>query len=125
MHSIFSVSYDPPLGVMKISGELDLMSRGQLAWRLVHLDAVDCRTFRLDLGQVTFIDAACLRLIDEARRRVIGRGGTFELTSASRCFALVSGLAGYRDLAAQAERLTADVGPPTDLVRLTDRPGGS
>jgi anti-anti-sigma factor len=125
MHANFSVSYDPPVGIMKISGELDLMSRGRLAWRLVDLEALDCRTLRLDVGQVTFIDAACLRLIDEARHRVTSRGGRLELTSASLCFALVSRLAGYRDLAAQADLLTRGGSQPTDLVGSTGRRSGS
>lgn len=125
MHAYISVSYDPPVGTMKVSGELDLMSRDGLAWRLVDLEALDCRTLRLDVGQVTFIDAACLRLIDEARRRVTSRGGRLELTSASPCFALVSRLAGYRELAAQADLLTRALGEPADLVGSTGQRSGS
>ena len=106
MSASFSISYTAPIGVVKVAGELDLFCQGYLSWRLLDLDALDCRTLRLDLGEVTYIDAGCLQVIDEARRRVARRGGDLELTSTPLCFGLVSRLAGYDDLATQAEQLT-------------------
>ena len=100
MHTTISVAYAPPIATVTIAGELDPVSRGRLAWRLIDLNSLDCRTVRLDFGAVTHIDAACLRLIDDARRRVAGRGAMFELTAVSSYVGLVATLAGFHALSA-------------------------
>ena len=97
MHTTISVAYAPPIATVTIAGELDPVSRGRLA---IDLNSLDCTTVRLDLGAVTHIDAACLRLIDDARRRVPGRGAMFELTAVSSYVGLVATLAGFHALSA-------------------------
>ncbi|MFC7495975.1 MULTISPECIES: STAS domain-containing protein [unclassified Nocardioides] len=105
MDATFDFSYNPPVAVLSIAGELDTDNRDQLAWRLVELDALGTTIVRLDLGRVSYIDVGSLRLIDDARRRLLGRGAALELGSVTPYFAVVCGLAGYVALAAQAERL--------------------
>jgi ABC-type transporter Mla MlaB component len=107
MHARFSCSYEPPVATLSIDGELDVVSRGRLAWRLLDLEAMDCGSLRLDLRYVTYIDVGCLRLIEDARRRAAARGAVLEVAAASLCVPLVARLAGFAALAAETERLTA------------------
>ncbi|MFC7493399.1 MULTISPECIES: STAS domain-containing protein [unclassified Nocardioides] len=97
---------------LSIEGELDVLSREELAWRLHDLDRVACSTVRLDVARVSYIDVRCLRLIDQARKRFTLRGQRLELSASSVCFALVARAAGYTSLAAEADQVTT-VAEPT------------
>lgn len=102
MHATFAITHDPPVGTLVAAGELDIVSRGRLAWRLIDLGALDSAIVRLDLADVTYVDAGSLRLIDQARERLEARGTTFEISAASPCFRLVCPLADFTALAAAA-----------------------
>ena len=109
MHATFTADCTPPVATLTIVGELDIASRGRLAWRLIDLGALDCTTVRLDVGQVTHIDARSLRLIDQMRERLEANGGSLEIRSASLCFALFSTGGGFTVLAAAAAATAAAV----------------
>jgi hypothetical protein len=53
---------------------------------------------------VTHVDSGCLRLIDDARERIVARGAEFHVFSASFCFRLLTRVGGYAALAEEAER---------------------
>jgi anti-anti-sigma factor len=100
MPATFITTYEPPVATLTIVGELDVASRGSLARRLVDLGALRCSTVRLDVGQVTYVDACSMRLIDRAREQLEASGATMELTAASLCFGLISTAGGFTALAA-------------------------
>ena len=99
MTATFAITHDPPVAIIVISGELDITCRGPLAWRLVELASLECSTVRVDLRDVTHIDACCLRLLDDARRSVTAHQRRFVVTHASTYVALVAVLAGFHGLA--------------------------
>ncbi len=99
MTATFALTHDPPVALIVIRGELDIGCRGTLAWRLVELASLDCSTVRVDLRDVTHVDACCLRLLDDARRSVVRHQGHFVVTHASTYVALVAELAGFHGLA--------------------------
>jgi len=99
----FRVSHVPPNAILQIEGELDVTSRAPLAWRLIDLDQSSCTTVHLDVGEVTHVDSTGMRLIDDARKRLVARGATFQVTSASLVFTMVARMRGYRALVAAAQ----------------------
>jgi anti-anti-sigma factor len=114
MTATFAITHDPPVALIVIRGELDVSCRGILAWRLVELASLDCPTVRVDLRDVTHIDACCLRLLDDTRRHVTARQARFVVTHASTYVALVAELAGFHGLApcaATAKKLQPTGGP--------------
>jgi anti-anti-sigma factor len=114
MAATFAITHDPPLALIVITGELDIGSRGTLAWRLVELASLDCSTVRVDLSDVTYVDTCCLRLLDDARRSVTARRAHFVVTHASTYVALAAELAGFHGLApcaVTAKKLQTPWGP--------------
>lgn len=99
MTATFAITHDPPVAIIVITGELDISCRGALAWRLVEVASLDSSTVRVDLRDVTHIDACCLRLLDDTRRLVTARQARFVVTHASTYVALVAELAGFHGLA--------------------------
>jgi ABC-type transporter Mla MlaB component len=116
MTATFRISDVPPDAWLRIEGELDVVSRAPLAWRLIDLDQSSCTRLYLDVGDVTHVDSTSMRLIDDARKRFVARGGTFEVTAASLIFTMVAGMRGYRALAAPTGR---DPRRPGAAPRLT------
>jgi ABC-type transporter Mla MlaB component len=104
MTATFHLSSTPHDARLRVDGELDVQSRGPLAWRLLDLEQLECTTYELDLGNVTHVDSGCLRLIDDARERIVARGAEFHVFSASFCFRLLTRVGGYAALAEEAER---------------------
>jgi anti-anti-sigma factor len=99
MTATFAITHDPPVALIVIRGELDISCRGPFARRLVELVSLDCSTVRVDLRDVTHIDACCLRLLDDARRSITAHRGRFVVTHASMYVALAAELAGFHGLA--------------------------
>jgi anti-anti-sigma regulatory factor len=110
MHATFTTTYEPPVVTLSIVGELDIASRGRLAWRLIELDDLECTTVRLDVGQLAYIDAQSMRLIDQARERLEADGATLEIIAASLSFGLVSTVGGFTALAAASSHIARSVG---------------
>jgi ABC-type transporter Mla MlaB component len=100
MAATFSISASSTQARLRIEGELDVLSRGPLAWRLLDLEQLECAHRCLDLEHVTHVDSASMRLIDEARLRILARGARFEIAAASLPFALLAEVGGYAALAA-------------------------
>ncbi|WP_028642383.1 STAS domain-containing protein [Nocardioides sp. URHA0020] len=104
MTATFHLCSAPSHASLRIDGELDVQSRGPLAWRLLDLEQLRCTRYLLDLGNVTHVDSSCLRLIDDARERIVARGAELQVESASLCFRLLTRVGGYTALAEEAER---------------------
>jgi ABC-type transporter Mla MlaB component len=104
MTATFHLSSTPSSARLRVDGELDVESRGPLAWRLLDLEQLECTRYQLDLGNVTHVDSSCLRLIDDARGRILTRGAEFDVVSASLCFRLLTRVGGYAALASETER---------------------
>jgi anti-anti-sigma regulatory factor len=104
MTATFHLSSTPLDARLQVVGDLDVQSRGPLAWRLLDLEQLECPRFQLDLGSVTHIDSSCLRLIDDARERIVARGADFHVVSASLCFRLLTRVGGYAALAEETDR---------------------
>ena len=98
MHATIAVSFESPDVHMRIDGELDIAYEHRL--RNHAADVLDCSagTVRLDLGDVTLVDCACLRTLDRLRREVTRAGRRFVITDASLAFSLVAYLAGYDEM---------------------------
>ena len=119
MTATFAITHAPPVALIVITGELDIACRGTLAWRLVELASLGCSTVRVDLRDVTHIDACCLRLLDDTRRSVTARQSHFVVTHASTYVALVAELAGFHGLAPCAVTAKKLETLPTEVVGLT------
>lgn len=95
----FQFTCDPPVARLRVSGELDLSTREQLADVLVCLALAGCRHVEIDLGAITFLDAGNVRVLAEEQRRLAACGGLLEVVAASEAALLVCSLAGYPGLA--------------------------
>jgi ABC-type transporter Mla MlaB component len=115
MAATFSISASSTEARLRIEGELDVVGRGPLAWRLLDLEQLECPNRYLDVGGVTHVDSASMRLIDEARLRILAGGAHFEIASASLSFALLAEVGGYAALAAGVRPRAAS--PGSRLVR--------
>lgn len=122
MATMFRTFAAPRRARLRVEGELDLATHDELRHRLRALCRRPCRVLELDVAEVSFVDAGCLRALDEARQVLAARGGRLEVVAASHCFALVSHLAGYDalDVAPARPRLTLLSMPPLHLVDSAD-----
>jgi anti-anti-sigma factor len=107
----------PPQAQLRIAGELDLASHERLADAMWCLRAQGCLFVSVDLTGVTFIDASCLHLLDQERRRLQTIEGSLEVVAASERHQRVAHIAGYDELLA-ATRL--DDPFEADLLRLNN-----
>lgn len=69
---------------LRLSGELDMCSVDLFAAVLQHHIVAGRRFFRLDLGDLTFVDCAGLRGVVEAQNKLLARHGGLVLTKVSR-----------------------------------------
>lgn len=69
--------------VIAVSGELDLMSSGELEEALEELDGSDHGSVVLDLREVEFMDSAGLAVVVRAHQRAESAGTSFGVASAS------------------------------------------
>lgn len=113
MHPVFTTHLAPTTSRLAVSGELDLASREQLRWRLAQAEQFAGSSVELDLGGVTYVDASCLRVVDDARRRLEASGRSLDITVASRQFAMISSLAGYFELTTMRGHAVAPTRTPT------------
>lgn len=112
---------------LSIAGAVDAYSHAELARRLLDLGRLECSVLHLDVGGLTHIEPESLHAIDEARRAMVDRGATFDVTVASTTFTLASLMCGYTDLAAHARvagRVPASELPPyTSIISPTIETG--
>jgi anti-sigma B factor antagonist len=92
----FSFTFDssPPDVVVRATGELDLFTAHHLTRRL-H-DAVDegCRRVLLDLANVSFVDAAAMRVLNRFRAQLVEVDGTLRVVAWSPRFQQVCRMTG-------------------------------
>lgn len=100
MHPVFTTHLAPTTSRLAVRGELDLASRDRLRWRLAQADQFSRVSVQLDTSGVTYVDASCLRVVEDTRLRLEASGRILEVVAASREFAMISDLAGYVELAA-------------------------
>ena len=70
----------PARTTVDLTGEVDLLTAGQLADALARLLAQGCRSAEIDLSGVGFMSVAGLAVLVEADRRYRDAGGRLELT---------------------------------------------
>jgi anti-anti-sigma factor len=91
---------DPPAAHVVLRGELDFATAPTMSAQFADALATGCRTFRIDLTEVSFCDASTVRLLTGLERQLSAVGGSLSIVDASRCvrrvFALV-GLDGMLD----------------------------
>jgi anti-anti-sigma factor len=94
----FQMSYAPPLGRVRITGELDLSTGEELQDVLDRSTAQGCTLLELDLVGVSFVDAHTLGILDRHQRWLTRIGGELEVVAASHHYLVVADLAGYDNL---------------------------
>lgn len=70
---------------LTVSGELDVFTSCQVFRQVGDAVAAGCTDFRLDLGGLTFIDAAGIGLLVRLRATATRIGGSMELVEVSSC----------------------------------------
>lgn len=70
----------PPTTVVEISGELDVAAASALRTTITRTLDEELRDLQLDLGALTFVDAAGLQALARARAEALVRGARLEVT---------------------------------------------
>jgi anti-sigma B factor antagonist len=89
---------DGSVGVVILSGELDLDGGDEVEAAVAGLLAEGVTTVAVDAGQVTFMDSSGLGGVLAARGRVVESGGDFRFGGATDNVARVIDMAGVRDV---------------------------
>jgi anti-anti-sigma factor len=111
MRADFQFTCDPPMARLRIAGELDISTGGQLADVFACLDFRKCRKVELDLDAVTFVDAYSLAQLRREQLRLRENQGDLYVVAASPWYTLVSRLAQYDTL-----QVVADAVPHLTLL---------
>lgn len=88
--------FEPPLGMLILSGEFDVSARTDLSKSVRRLEQV--RQLHVDAGGVTFVDCACLSVLEQARRDLARSRRELHVVRASESFLRIVTLAGYPGL---------------------------
>ena len=111
MHFSITVDRTPLHTIVRASGELDVFTGHQLSQR-VHREVENgCRRL-LDLTDVTFADAAALRVLDRMRAQMAEVDGSMRIVGWSPRFLRVCQLAGLERAFGLSEPRPPDPGPP-------------
>jgi len=84
MFSVSSERRDDDLGVVVLSGEVDIFTAPQFKECLLGLLDDGVKRLVVDLGEVTFIDSTALGVLIGGVRRVHGVGGSMTVVVATR-----------------------------------------
>ncbi|KQW50956.1 hypothetical protein ASC77_25195 [Nocardioides sp. Root1257] len=76
---------EQPVAHIIVSGELDAFTAHQVDRNVTEAKTAGCTRLRIDLGAVTFIDAAGIGLLLRLRRTTYWPDETFEVCAASEC----------------------------------------
>jgi len=107
MHCSITVDTTPPHAIVRASGELDVFTSHQLS-QTVHGEVEKgCRRILLDLTDVTFADAAALRVLDRMRAKMAEVDGSMHIVGWSPRFLRVCQLAGLERAFGLSEPLPA------------------
>ena len=88
----------PPHALIRLSGEIDLADRADLETALARLTRETVDLVDVSLGTISYIDGACLRVIDRARRRLVAAGVRVEIIDRSAYVVRICDRAGYAEL---------------------------
>ena len=97
MSDVFSVSSERAgdgLGVIVLSGEVDIYTAPQFKERMLELLDAGIERLVIDLSGVTFIDSTALGVLIGGVRRVHGAGGAMALVVTSRAVERVLAITG-------------------------------
>lgn len=108
--SVETVRRDPLSALIKVAGEIDLSTAAPL-WAVLQGHLASGRRFlRLDLSQVTFLDATALTGIASAHKDLLARRGTLVITGARSRVSRVLRLTGlYEVLFVSGPRADDDI----------------
>ena len=84
MFSVSSERLDDELGVVVLSGEVDIFTAPQFKECLLELLDAGVKRLVVDLSDVTFIDSTALGVLIGGVRRVHGAGGTMTIVVTTR-----------------------------------------
>lgn len=95
----FSLTMDviPPDAVIKAGGELDIFTTRQLSHRLQDAIEVGCRRVLMDLGEVSFVDASALRVLDRFHTQLTEAEGSLRFVAWSPPFLRLCRMTGMDD----------------------------
>jgi anti-anti-sigma factor len=96
--SVETVRCDRLRALVKVSGDLDLTTAAPL-WAVLHSHVDSGRRFvRLDVSEVTFLDASALTGITAVHRELLRRRGTLVITGVRSLVARVLRVTGLEDV---------------------------
>lgn len=98
MQTDFEFICHPPLGRIRIFGELDAESVDHLTDVLESLVLRGCTHVKVDVEEVSYIDPTCLHVLHEVHRRLSLEGEGVALVGANEYHRLVTQHAGYAAL---------------------------
>jgi anti-anti-sigma factor len=107
MPADFQLTCNPPIALLRVSGELDISSDDQLSDVFDDLTLRGCNHVDVDVGGVVFIDAYPLSRLRKEQVRLRAAGGDLVVVTASSWYAEVCELAQYDTLLP-----VHDTGPP-------------
>ena len=84
MFSVSSERLDDDLGVVALSGEVDIFTAPQFKESLLELLDSGVKRLVVDLSEVTFIDSTALGVLIGGVRRVHGAGGSMTIVVTTR-----------------------------------------
>jgi len=97
----FEFTCEPPLGRVRIIGDLDATTLDHLADVLECLALRGCLRVEVDVEEVTYLDTRALHVLHEVHRRLLVRDGGISLVSTTSYHDLVARHAGYAALLSQ------------------------
>jgi len=112
--SVETAGCDRLRALIKVTGELDLSTAAPL-WAVLHGHVESGRRFlRLDVSEVTFLDATALSGITKIHRELLRRRGTLVITGVRSMVARVLGMTGLDEvLFVSGPRADDDVPTPS------------
>ncbi|KQW53784.1 hypothetical protein ASC77_05915 [Nocardioides sp. Root1257] len=118
------VRVEPPAALLSVAGELDVFTTLQVHRQATDAIAVGCAELRVDLSEVTFIDASGVGLLVRLRTALAERGGRLEIVGASACVLRLLALLGLTDafrLGPESPRAGGRTGALLTLRRIRPR----
>ncbi|HEY0890840.1 MAG TPA: STAS domain-containing protein [Nocardioides sp.] len=94
----FTTSLDGGVAVVRISGELDIASHGELLAHTEPLLRSDAKVVALDVADVTFIDSSGLGALVRLQQQAVDAGRSLRLRNPPRPVTRILSLTGLADL---------------------------
>jgi len=94
----FEFTCHPPLGRLRVVGDLDVSTLDHLADVLEVMALRGCTRVEVDVEEVPYIDTRSLHVLHEVHRRLRLHGGGVEMVGAGTYHRIVAQHAGYADI---------------------------